>query len=160
MKDSKNEFLVFVAGLMMLVVGLFMFMNIVVVSSTFFGGFSFGNRSINSGVIIIPFIIGIIWMFASYGSLISKIFTAFSALIIVVAVIMSTQLHVKSVSLFEWLLILVLTFGGLGIVLRTLFGDRKPANNTKNIIDKEVKETKVLESKEDPLEELKKNMNK
>lgn len=138
MKDQRNEFLVFIAGLMMLVVGLFMFMNNVVVTTGFFGRFTIGGNSINSGVIIIPFIIGIIWMFASYGSVISKVFTAFSVLIIIVAVIMSTQLHVKSVSLFEWLLIMVLLFGGLGIVLRELFGNKNGSGNTKDIINKEV----------------------
>jgi hypothetical protein len=114
----------FVAGLVMLVVGLFIFSQKVIVYSSFFGGFSLWGARFSSGMVIIPLIIGIVWMFAT-DSFISKVFSALAGLLIVVAVIMSTSIHLSAMSLFEWILILVLIFGGLGMIGRVVLADRK-----------------------------------
>ncbi len=55
----------------------------------------------------------------------SKVFSALAGLLIVIAVILSTNIHLTSMTLFDWLLILVLIFGGLGFVGRVLLADRK-----------------------------------
>ena len=68
MKSAKNELKQFVAGVVMLIVGLFILSQKVVVSSGWFGyggTIMLGGVRLNSGMIMIPFIIGIIWMFAS-----------------------------------------------------------------------------------------------
>lgn len=122
MRDPKNALLSFIGGLAMLVVGLYMFTSRVTVTSNIIGVISIGNRTINSGVVIIPFIICIVWMFASGGSLPSKICTGLSILLIIVEVIMNTRLSLVRISLFEWILMFVLIFGGLGLVLREMFG--------------------------------------
>jgi hypothetical protein len=124
MKKPKNELMTFVAGLVMLVVGLFIFSQKVIVYSSFFGGFSLWGARFSSGMVIIPLIIGIVWMFAT-DSFISKVFSALAGLLIVVAVIMSTSIHLSAMSLFEWILILVLIFGGLGMIGRVVLADRK-----------------------------------
>lgn len=54
-----------------------------------------------------------------------KGFSALAGLLIVIAVILSTNIHLTSMTLFDWLLILVLIFGGLGFVGRVLLADRK-----------------------------------
>ena len=71
MKSAKNELKQFVAGVVMLIVGLFILSQKVVVSSGWFGyggTIMLGGVRLNSGMIMIPFIIGIIWMFASGAS--------------------------------------------------------------------------------------------
>lgn len=76
MKKPGNELLQFLAGLAMLVVGLYIFSQKVMVSSSFFGGGMWlGGFRMSGGIIMIPFIIGIIWMFASGGSFASKVFS-------------------------------------------------------------------------------------
>ncbi|MCH5254277.1 MAG: hypothetical protein J1F41_05080 [Lachnospiraceae bacterium] len=127
MKKAKNELLQFLGGLAMLAVGLFILSQKVMVTSTFFGGISmlFGGFHVNNGIVIIPFIIGIVWMFASEGSFVSKVFTGLSVLLIIVAIILTTNLRLVRVTLFEWVLILVLIFGGAGLVARILLANPK-----------------------------------
>ena len=83
MKEAKNELLQFVAGVIMLVVGLYILSQKVMVSSTY-GFFSLWGGTFSSGLIMIPFIIGVVWMFATGGSFASKVFTALSVLLIIV----------------------------------------------------------------------------
>lgn len=62
MKDAKNELMQFVAGVVMLAVGLYIFSQKVIVFSGY-GFFFLGGGRFSSGLIIIPLIIGIVWMF-------------------------------------------------------------------------------------------------
>ena len=59
MKDAKNELMQFVAGVVMLAVGLYIFSQKVIVSSGY-GFFFLGGGRFSSGLIIIPLIIGIV----------------------------------------------------------------------------------------------------
>lgn len=118
MKKPKHELMTFVAGIVMLVAGLFILSQKVIVSSSFFssfGGLSIWGARVSSGMVVIPLIIGIIWMFMT-DSFASKVFSALAGLLIVIAVILSTNIHLTSMTLFDWLVILVLIFGGLGFV--------------------------------------------
>ncbi len=122
---AKNELLQFVAGLVMLVVGLYIFSQKVMVHSGFFGGhLSVGGFHLNSGLILIPLIAGIVWMFVSdaFGA---KILTVVGVLLIITSIIMSTSIHLTSMTLYEWVLILVLIFGGAGFVAKVLFASNK-----------------------------------
>ena len=47
--------------------------------------------------------------------------TVIGVLIIVVSVIMSTNIRLVTMSLYDWVLILVLIFGGAGFVAKVLF---------------------------------------
>lgn len=135
MKKPGNELLQFLGGLAMLVVGLYIFSQKVMVSSSFLGGMRIGGLHMNNGMIIIPLIIGIVWMFASGGSFISKVFTGLGVLIIVASIVISTNISLSYISLYEWILILVLIFGGVGILARILLASR--GNGTKEKADKE-----------------------
>lgn len=120
MKSAKNELLQFLAGLVMLISGLFIFSQKVVVYSSFMGGFSLGGMRMTSGLIIVPLVAGIVWMFVSGASFPSKILTGVGMLLIIVAVIASTNIHLTSMSLYEWVLILVLIFGGAALDAKVL----------------------------------------
>lgn len=152
MRNRGNELFQFVGGLAMLVVGLFILSQKVVVSSGFFGtGIWFGSFHMNNGLIIIPFIIGIIWMFASGGSFLSKVFTGISVLLIIAAIILSTRFYLVHLTLYEWILILVLIFGGAGLLARVLF-----AMPGKNRREKE-EDQKVIEV-QDKMREIEKEI--
>lgn len=168
MKKAKNELLQLMAGLLMLVAGLFIFSQKVMVSSTFFGyGFMFGGLHLGNGLIMVPFIIGVVWMFGSGGSLLSKLFTIASVVIIIAAIVMTSNISLMRMTLYEWILILVLIFGGAGLLARLLFSDRKETGNTDHAIDntadyahgmKKTKEQRKLETVEDELERMKKDL--
>lgn len=125
MKKSGNELLQFLAGLAMLIAGLFILSQKVMVYSGFWGyGFTVGGMQLSNGLIMIPFIIGIVWLFASDGSLGAKLCTAAGVLIIILAIIMTTNIRLVHVTLFEWIVILVLIFGGAGLLAKLLFAGR------------------------------------
>lgn len=117
MKEAKNELMQFVAGIIMLVVGLYIFSQKVIVFSGFF---SFGGGRFSSGLIVVPLIIGIVWMFVSGANFASKVFTVLAAIIIIASVVMTTNIHLSAMTLYDWILILVLIFGGAGLVGKVL----------------------------------------
>ena len=123
---EKNELLQFLGGLLMLAVGLFIFANKVIVTSGFFGtgGIYIGSYRLNTGLVIVPLIIGIIWMFISGGSFASKIFTTIAVLFIIATIIMNTNISLMRMTLYEWVLILVLIFGGGALVAKISFAYR------------------------------------
>jgi hypothetical protein len=158
MKNSKNELLQFVGGAAMLAVGLFIFSQKVIVRSSWFGfgGFSIGGFRISSGLVIVPLIIGIVWMFAT-NSFASKVFSAFAVLLILASIIMGTDIRLTSMTLYEWIIILVLIFGGAGFVAKVLFasnGSQKGGRKNKSEEDFKGQAKSI----DDQLEEIKKNM--
>ena len=152
MKETKNELLQFVGGIVMLAVGLFIFSQKVIVHSSWFAGIR-----ISSGLVIVPLIIGIIWMFAT-SSFASKVFTAISVILILAAVILNTDIRLVTMSLYEWVLILVLIFGGAGFVAKVLFASNKNNGDSKKN-NKSVNEFKNdAKSIDDELDAMKKNI--
>lgn len=117
-----NSLLRFLAGIGMLVAGGFWFCSIVEVKHIGMGAMRVGNSfTIPSGLVVVPFIIGIIWLFVDFDSFLPKLMTGLGLLIIIASVIMNTELVMTRQPLYNYLLILVLIFGGLGIVLKILF---------------------------------------
>ena len=145
MKEAKNELMQFVAGIIMLVVGLYIFSQKVIVFSGFF---SFGGGRFSSGLIVVPLIIGIVWMFVSGANFASKVFTVLAAIIIIASVVMTTNIHLSAMTLYDWILILVLIFGGAGLVGKVLFAGNKKADDVSSSV----------KNIDDELEQLKKNI--
>lgn len=122
MKNEKNELLEFLGGIAMLAVGLYWFsINVSVTSGFFSSGIRLGFVNLNSGVVIVPFIIAVILIFMKPESFSRKLFLGISILLIIASVIYTTRFHLAPMSLFEWAGILVLIFGGLALVCKILF---------------------------------------
>lgn len=96
MKEAKNELMQFVGGVIMLVVGLYILSQKVMVSSSY-GFFSLWGGRFSSGLIMVPLIIGVVWMFATGGSFVSKIFTVLSVILIIASIIASTRIWLVSI---------------------------------------------------------------
>ena len=158
MKKAGNELLQFLAGLAMLIAGLFVFSQKVVVTSGFFGyGFRIGGIHMGNGLIMVPFIIGVVWMFVTEGNIASKLFTAASILVVILAVIMTTDIRLMHVTLYEWALILVLIFGGAGLVARILFAGRHASLPEESRETLRIEETdRKIQAIEEELERIKK----
>lgn len=120
MKKEKNELLKFLGGLAMLVVGLYLLMDRVYVSNSWFCGRLFGVSWMSSGLVVVPFIIGVVMLFVNNESFFSKLVTGLGLLLIVVSIITSTRLILARVTLFDWIVILVLIFGGFTNVMKVL----------------------------------------
>lgn len=121
MKKGGNSLLVFLAGLAMLVSGLYWFLNSVQVHTSFIRGISWGGSSLPTGLIVVPFIAGIIWLFVDFDSIVAKFLIGIGVLIIIAAIISSTTFHLRSMNLYEYLLMFVFIFGGGALVCKVLF---------------------------------------
>ena len=120
-RRHRNDVAEFFIGLAMLCIGGYMFMqNVYVTTGSLFRFSMFGQRM--DGLIFVPLIASIIFLFYKYNW-VSKTCCAISLLIIIANVIMNLHLQWQSTSLFATIVMFVLLFGGLGLVLRTLFAN-------------------------------------
>jgi hypothetical protein len=114
----------FFIGVAMACSGGWLLTDHVTVSSQFFAsGFMVPviNYRMNSfGLALLPFIIGIGFLFFNGKSLLGWILTVGGLGIILVGILLSLHIYFQPTSLFNTLVMLVLLFGGLGLVFRSL----------------------------------------
>jgi hypothetical protein len=113
----------FFVGFVMMCGGLFMLFNAIRVTSTFGMGmamYGFGGYSVTSGMIMIPFIFGVGFMFYNSKNPIGWMLTVGSLVALVFGVISSIQFTFQAMSAFNLITILVLSVGGIGLLLNSL----------------------------------------
>ncbi len=113
---TSGGFWTFFLGLAMATVGGYLLLNQVTVHSGFWswwGGQTFG-------LTLVPMLIGIALLFFNGKSVAGWILTSLGALIIVAGIIVNLQIYFQPTSLYNTLIMLVLLFGGLGLVARAL----------------------------------------
>ncbi len=106
----------FLFGFALAVAGGWLLMNQVTVSSgswMFFGYDAFGMS-------LIPFIIGVGMLFFDGRSVIGWLLLTASLVIVLAGIIANLHIYFRPTSLFNTLLILVLLFGGIGLLARSL----------------------------------------
>src|SRR2546421_4608694 len=115
---------IFLLGFAMACAGGWLLTNQVTVSSEYFAsGFMMPvvNYRMNSfGLSLIPFILGIAFLFFNGKSLAGWLLTIAGLVIILAGILMSLHIYFQPTSLFNTLVMLVLLFGGLGLILRGL----------------------------------------
>jgi hypothetical protein len=127
----------FILGLAMMCGGFYMLLNSIVVNSSFgfgypvYGFSSFGGMySITTGMIMIPFLIGVAIVFYNSRNILGWVLAGGSLVALIFGVIASIHFNFRSMSAFDLIVILVLAFGGLGLFLRSL-RDSEEANAAK-----------------------------
>lgn len=120
--DSQKERdpIFFFVGAILLIIGIFILSRKVIVS-TWIASFNVLGYNLTSGLLIFPLIFGIIWMFYNPKSLGAKILSGTGAIFLIVAVIMSVHIHLSSMSLFDYILIIGMIAAGSGMLLRYFF---------------------------------------
>lgn len=118
MKKGRNDLVVFLVGIIMLAAGLYWFMSSVTVTTGFYsmriGGFGVG------GFVIVPFIVGICWIFANPDSIGAKLVTVIGVVIILASIIAGTQFRFQSRNLYEYLIMLIFICGGFAMTMKVL----------------------------------------
>ena len=111
----------------MLCAGFYMLLQSIVVTPVFgigmgLFGFAFfgGSFSITSGMILIPMMFGVGMIFYNSRNFIGWALAVGSLVALVVGVISSIHFVMRPMSLFDLLVILILTVGGAGLFLRSL----------------------------------------
>lgn len=113
----------FFLGLSMLIGGLYLLLNAITVSTQFGFGmrvYSFGQIGVTSGMILIPFMIGIGIIFYDARNIIGWIAAIGSLVALVFGVLSLIHFNVRHMTAFDLITMLVLTVGGLGLFLRSL----------------------------------------
>ncbi|UZR92274.1 hypothetical protein [Chondrinema litorale] len=113
----------FFLGLIMLIGGGYLFLSSVNVTNSFGMGyrlFSVGGMGITSGFVLIPFIFGTGMVFFNSKNYIGWFLMISSIVMLAFGVITSLHFSMRSMSLFELLIILILGVGGLGLFLSSL----------------------------------------
>ncbi|MHC1712508.1 MAG: hypothetical protein AB9872_10190 [Solidesulfovibrio sp.] len=113
----------FFLGLAMMIAGGYLFLNSIRVYNFFSMGYSlyrFGPMHFTTGMTLIPLAIGIGMVFYNARGWIGWLLLLGSLAAICVGVIASVHFSLRSMSLFDLLVILVLLIGGLGLFLSSL----------------------------------------
>ena len=129
MRKRRSPLAQFVIGLIMLAAGLYWFMSNVTVSTHF--GFHLWGYHIGAGLVVVPFIAGIIWLFLNVDSLGAKILTVLGIVIILASIISNIRFFFRATSLYAYLLMLIFIFGGAALVGQVLFRWPKDRDDNK-----------------------------
>lgn len=163
-KSAGKDLALFLAGIFMCAGGVYLFLSNVDVSTSMFGaggGINFwgliGGNGIPTGMITIPLIIGIVMLFFAPNSVLSKIVTALGLLIIILGVISSTTLRFRTTNAFNYVLMVILIFGGAAMILRILLVGTYSDKTSEKYEKKEARK-KSSKSVDDMLEEMKNDM--
>ncbi len=113
----------FLIGLAMMIAGFYMLLSSIVINTSFGFGmrlYGVGGLGITSGMLMIPFIFGVVFIFYNGKNYIGWLLCVGSLIALIVGVLASAQFRLASMTSFDLLLILILSFGGLGLFLRSL----------------------------------------
>jgi len=113
----------FLIGLVMMIAGFYLLLSSIVISSSFGFGmrlYGLGGFGITSGMLMIPFIAGVIFIFYDRKKIVGWLLSVGSVVALIVGVLARSQFRFSSMSAFDLMLILILSFGGLGLFLRSL----------------------------------------
>ena len=100
----------------MAVVGGYLLLNQVQVTTSFWNFGRYGSF----GLTLLPLLAGVAFLFYDGKSMIGWILTALGAAIILAGILMNMDIYFRQTSLFNTLMMLVLLFGGLGLITRSL----------------------------------------
>ena len=111
----------FLLGIAMSIAGGYLLLNALRVLHGFGGGlYGIGGFTVTGGMIMIPFIIGTGIIFYDASKWYGWALAGGSLLALIVGAIASVRFSFEGMSAFELIVILVLLFGGIGLVLRSV----------------------------------------
>jgi len=113
----------FLVGFAMIIGGGYLFFDAVRVTSGFRWGhglYHFGGFGITTGMILVPFIFGVVFIFYRADHFLGWLLALGSLLALLFGILRSLQFHLISMSAFDLILILVLLFGGVGLFASSL----------------------------------------
>lgn len=121
---KASDFIEFYMGILLIVAGLFFLLSKAIVHSGFYG-FSIGGLNISTGIVVIPLMIGIIWLVNSPKSILARLITIIGAIFIVGSIIINIRISFTTTSMLDYIIMMLLISGGIGLILKASFMARK-----------------------------------
>ena len=124
--DVKNPggtpggFAPFLLGLAMSIIGGYLLLHSVQVTSGYWNWGFVGSAGRSFGLTLIPLLFGIGILFYDGRSFAGRVLTGGGALIILAGIIANMDIHLQQTSLYNVLIMLVLLVGGIGIMMRAV----------------------------------------
>ena len=106
----------FFIGLVMAVVGVYLLLNQVQVTTSFWSFGRFGGF----GPTLLPLLVGVGVLFYNGKSIVGWLLTSLGLAIILAGVLMNMDIYFRQTTLFNTIVMLGLLFGGLGLIARSL----------------------------------------
>jgi hypothetical protein len=106
----------FFIGVAMAVAGAYLLLNQVQVTTSFWSFGAYGGF----GLTLLPLLIGVGFLFYDGRSLVGWLLTGLGTIIILAGIITHLDIYFRPTTLFNTLVMLVLLFGGLGLIARSL----------------------------------------
>ena len=126
MENNKkpSDYIEFYIGILLIASGLFFLLSKAVVHSGFYG-FSVGGLNVSTGLVVIPLMFGIIWLVNNPKSFWARLITIIGSVFIVASIIMNIRITFTTSSFFDYLVMMLLIAGGIGLLLKAIFMARK-----------------------------------
>ena len=115
---TRGGFGLFVVGLAMAIAGLYLLFRQVDVHGGYWRWGAGDDRTF--GLTLLPLLAGVGVLFWNGSSKVGWLLAGGGLLIIVVGIIANMRIHLRSMTLYDTLIILVLIAGGLGVIARSL----------------------------------------
>ena len=106
----------FFIGLTMAVVGVYLLLNQVQVTTSFWNFGRFGGF----GPTLLPLLVGVAFLFYNGKSIVGWLLTGLGLAIILAGILMNMDIYFRQTTLFNTIVMLALLFGGLGLIARSL----------------------------------------
>jgi uncharacterized protein len=106
----------FFVGLVMTVVGGYLILNQVTVTTGFWAFWGYNAF----GLSLVPLLVGVGWLFFDGRAVLGWLLVVFGAAVIFMGIIANLHIYFRPTSLFNTLIMLVLLIGGLGLIARAL----------------------------------------
>jgi hypothetical protein len=116
---TKGGIGTFLIGLSMAAMGGYLLLNQVQVHGGYFTfwGMPYGT---SFGLSLLPILAGVFLLFVNGKSVAGWVLTVAGGAVVLAGILVSLQIHFQPTSLYNTLVILVLLFGGLGLIFRSL----------------------------------------
>lgn len=118
---SRKVLMQLFAGLALLVLGMFLFVSRVSVSTGM--GYRLGGYQLSGGLIVLPLILSLIWLVVKYESIWPKFATGVSLAFIILAIVANTRFYFTNESLFNYLIMLAMIAIGVGLIIKVGLSD-------------------------------------
>lgn len=121
---KPSDFIEFYIGLLLIISGLFFLLSKAVVHSGFYG-FSIGGLNVSTGLVVIPLMFGVVWLVNNPKSFWARLVTIAGSIFIVASIIMNIRITFTTSSFFDYLIMMLLIAGGIGLIIKANLMARK-----------------------------------